>query len=358
MATLRRSTLEKKGKRQADRSIAHNSPVHSSLVLAELSYQRGDIGKALQLLNRLRLQTKTPAFKEENLYGCSLGLSLETEKAKKVFEKLSRRNKRSGLFYEKARFNLGLVHLYHDLVKVGDMTITKQAMSGNTLLSSYGISSNHLDQAFSSSVQIWEDLLPHAKHYRNIILSYLSFAYLLKGDLQKSLDLIQESLSISRSFYVSHYVVGKLFLDFFFLTEDDINFSLPQETIEIFELEADDIISNEGDRLQVYSDTYMRVAHDAFSEGLQTNPNAPELYLGLIICYFFFGQMEDLYRHLSIVETMIPESKVLLDTVYWLVRESSAPPSEIKAVLDRLIAMKEDPSRNYVFQLIAPYFLI
>jgi len=349
----RQKTVKKSAKRKPEKA-----PNRRSLILAELSYQRGEIGKTMQLLKRMRSDSVTPGFKEENLYGCSLGLGLEIKKSTRVFEKLSRKFRKSGLYYEKARFNLGLVHLYRDLLEYGDQTVTKQAMTGQVLIGQDSPPMVNYQKAFQDSIDVWSELLPKTKHYRNIVLAFLAYAFLLRGDLQKALDAIQESLSLSKSFYISYYVAAKIFLDFYFLTDDGISFTLPPESFQFFNCNKDDVLKEEEDRLRVFSDVYIRTAQDLLAEALKKNPNAPELYISMIICTYCFGQDEELQRYLNDAEAMIPESKVLLDTVYWLVRESSGSPGDIKVLLNRLKEVGEGSSNSHVFHLIAPYYLI
>lgn len=348
----RRTTHDKKLSRSAERSTSR-----SSLVLAELSYQRGDVAKALQLLKRLRLQNQKSAFKEDNLYGCSLGLSLDFPKAIKEFEKLSRKHRTSGLFYEKARFNLGLIHFFRDLSEVGDLTITRQAINGNNLFEPNGFQPSRMNNAFEDAVALWEELLPDSKHYTNIVLTYLAFAALQQGDLQKALDYIVESLTKSKNFHLAYYVAGRLFLDFYFLTEDQIHFTLDTKSTTFFGIEKEEGEVQADGRIQVDYDTLIRVAYECFFEGFQMNPNAPEICLGLVTCCFLTGNQEDLFQYLAIAESMIPESKVLLDLVYWLVRESLAPPGEMNAVLRRLNEAKIHPEKG-AFHVISPYFLL
>jgi tetratricopeptide (TPR) repeat protein len=349
----RRGKIEKKGKRTPERAAAR-----SSLVLAELSYQRGDISKALLLLKRLRLKSRKPGFKEENLYGCSQCLSLELQESIRVFEKLSRKHKNSGLFYEKARFNLGLVHLYQDLITVGDLSVTHQTMSGHNLFTPGLVTSGQFEKAFTRSIDIWEDLLPSAKHYKNIVLAFLAFACLQKGDLEQALSYVLESHALSRNFYISDYVTGRIFLDFYFLTEDQISFSLEPDVMEFFGIDKEDVVAPQGSRFQLFPDAYIRVAHDAFFEAHLKNQHSPEVMIGLIICYFYFGQSDELQKYLTMLEGIVPQSRALLDTVFWLVRESAGSPNEIKTVLDRLMEMNDTLARNQIFQIIAPYFLI
>ncbi|PIE89504.1 MAG: hypothetical protein CR997_11075 [Acidobacteria bacterium] len=349
----RKKPVEKQAKRKKSRAVAR-----SSFVLAELSYQRGDIGKAMQLLKRLRNTDSKPGFQEENLYGCTLGLAMEFDEAIVVFEKLSHMFKHRVLQYEKAKFNLGLTCLFRDLALFGDLSIAKQSMLGQNLTGNGLLQVKNLENAFEDAITVWNQLLPNTNNYRAIVLTYLAFAYMMKGDLQKALERIQEALSLSSSLYVTQFVAARLFLEFAFMVEDGIGFTLSPETFEFFGCLEEDIIQKEGSRFRVYSDTFIRIAHDFLADALQKNPHAPELHIGLVICYYFLDYADALQQYLSNAEALIPDSKVLRDTVYWLISQSSGSPEEFGQILNRLKEMAKEPNQKHVFHIVAPYYLI
>ena len=331
----------------------NRSPLTSNLTLAELCLQRGDFDQSRYILEK-RVGQGACDFKTLNLFAVSLAHIGDYDHAATIFQRLGNTFKLKS-FRVKAGFNLGLVRFYQDLAVVGDLSVAnyRYAIPGPPLAGFAPLSSD----SFSQAITLWREQLRGRHGYSEIIHTYLSFASLQAGDPENALRHLISALSIHENFYISHYVLGRVFLDFFHLALEGNDFPLPPEMLEFFEIESYEVVRREKDRFVVQKETFLDIAMQAFLEGRSLNPLAPEISLSLAQAYLAAGMIEEATEALAIAEIYAPDTVAILETSLLLHTSTQAAPQTIESIAQRAKALRLKKPDREVYFIIPPYYL-
>jgi tetratricopeptide (TPR) repeat protein len=339
-------------KRKSNAPIQHLGSTSSSYPLAELSYLRGDYDAAAVVL-RKRMGQGGLDFQTQNLFGATMAQSGKWAEAERCFLKL-RSTTRSTFQREKATFNLALVLLYRDLQDCGDLSVSRTAFS-RRIHSTFVRSST---PPFEESIALMKTCLRRSSPNAPIILTYLAYALLQHGDLDQALAVIIQALEKSESYFSTHFVTGKIFLDLTLLSMEGNDFMLDAKALQFFEIEPSEIVNSSGERSTVLRETLMNIAMQAFHDADELNPVAVEVLLALFQVYMLAGLYEDAHRLLQQVESIAPESLHLLDSQLSFFEQIQHAPELIGSLLKRLKSMKLREIPVQVQYLISPSFLL
>ena len=324
----------------------------SSLTLAELSLQRGDIDHSRAILER-RIGQGASDFKTLNLYGISLVHARCYDNAATIFTRL-RETRLSPSHRAKAAFNLGLTLFYHDLDLIGDLSVSSHTAPAPAPLP---IQPAAYSNPFARAVDTWEHLLAARTDYADILETYLSFAYLQQGKLSPALDRLIDALDQNEGFFVSHYVLGRVFLDLFYLAVAGTHFGLSSSQIAFFDIEHDEIIEVRGNSHLVAPESLLDICLQSFLEGRDLNPLSVEIMLGLCRAYLLGGLYEEAHLMLEQAESLAPESPTVLESALLFYEHVQSPPDRIRMLVTRIQSLKRRTPGREAHLLIAPYFL-
>lgn len=324
------------------------SAASSGYFVAELSYQRGDYPRALAMAER-QLRREPTDIRAQNLRAASLAKLERFKEAEIGLEKLARVAK-SGPYRERVLFNLGLVRLYQDLSLTGDCSVAKTAFAPPT--ASFRV---HVTPAmpFSVAIDTWTKLLTRKGRNDNITRSYLSFAYLQFGRIDQALAQIILALKVSESYYVTNFVLGRIFLDLYMLGAEDNHFYLDKALIEFFEVEDNEIRDRKGALAAIYHEIYLDFALQAFAEARALNPYSVEVYLGHFNTYMLGGMFEEAHVALRQAESLAPDALPIIDAQFRLNELGLGNVDELRPLVDRLHRLKQK-SDGYLGQYLIP----
>lgn len=343
-------TKPRLSQRRQDLTPGH---VSSTLTLAELCFQRGDYAQASELLQH-RLGRGSDDFKTRNLLGISkayLGQFLEAET---LFHQLSgqvgRRQQK-----DKAVFNLGLVRLYQDLARYGDMTVASTLESAPGNFTSGEIPT---ESPFSGAIRTWQTLVKRNSPHKEITLSFLSFAFLQYGDIDKSLEYVTKAIMTSETFFLTQYVLGRLFLDLFYLAREGNAFLLPKPAAAFFEVEDYEITRIHRGRFAVHPDTYLDIALQAFLEGRAQAPTSPVLLNYLCQTYLLADMYEEAREVLTMAESLAPDWLMTLKLSLKFQEAIQASPEVIRTLIRRIDVVRRQGIHKRIFEVLPPHYLI
>ncbi len=330
-------------------AAAPMAPASAKLTVAELSIQRGEFDNARQILER-RIAQGVDDFQTRNLLGISLANLARFDEAARVFRFLNDANRAKDQRVRTA-FNLALVLFYDDLTRTGDMTVARYRQAAPA-----AISVNAPSRPFAAAIELWERLLRGKSRYADIIHTYLSFAYLQSGDLNRALSRLRSALTLHENFYITHYTLGRVFMDLYYLAEEGNDFALPREMATFFEIEDYEVVREVDGLFVVQKDTFLDISMQAFAEARALSPMSPEVALCLCQAYILAGMLEEAEETLNQAEMYAPDSQTTLETALWFHERVQAPPEAIAALIGRIKRARRDEARR-VFSVMPSHFL-
>ncbi len=325
--------------------------VSSRLTLAELCLQRGEFEQARRILEQ-RIGLGNMDFKTRNLFGISLAHLKQYDEAQAVFQSLAA-SFRSKEHRVKARFNLGLARFFEDLSQTGDLTVTR--FNGmNMARTPYRAMPA---SPFTEAMSIWREMASSRRPvHGEIIHTFLSFAYLQAGDIDGALSELVLALSQHESFFVTHYVIGRVFMDLYYLAAEGTDFMLAKETMEFFEIEEYESFRKSGDLFAIQKETFLDIAMQAYLEGRSLSPICPEILLGLAHAYILADLYEEAQEVMAQLETLIPNSLAVLETSLYFHTCIQAPPNAVSTIFKRVKAvLRKNPQQLSEFVMPAYY---
>ncbi len=328
-------------------------PNTSNLKAAELCLQRGEFDQAKWYLEK-RIKQGNNDFKTLNLLGISMAHLRQNQKAAAIFQRLNQGFK-SRAHRVKSGFNLGLVRFYQDLGVVGDLSVARYNQ-GSPGLSATG-HPPYMATPFAGALDIWKKLLRGRPLYADIIHTYVSFAYLQSGDLENALNHLKRALSLHENFFVTHYVLGRVFLDLYYLASEGCDFMLPREMIDFFEIEQSEILFSKVNRHAVQRDTFLDIAMQGFLDGRNLSPMSTEILLNLCNAYLLAGLLEEAYEALQQAELFAPEALPTLETALRFHETVQAAPEVIKSLVQRIKSIQSKKPENQASFILPAYFL-
>lgn len=341
------------GRQPAFHQPGPHRPASSNLAAAELSLQRGDYERGRRILEQ-RIGRGSSDFNTLNLYAISLAHGGQFDKSIAVFKRLQGM-KRPKEYRIKTGFNLGLAEFFKDLSMLGDMSVASSLRSTSAPPS---VAFEKLPaRPFQAAIDIWQQLLRSKPSCADIINSYLSFSYLQVGNLAAAIDRIIEALGRHENFYITHYVLGRLFLDLYYLAVEGNDFAFDKDTIEFFEIETYEIHREESGRFAVRAETFLDIGMQAFLDGKALNPLASEIYLGLCQCYLIAGLFEEAQDSLDHAESLTPNSLATLECALNYHEQIQSPPETISAIVNQIKSLRHGRSAHEIYHTMPPYFL-
>lgn len=327
------------------------SPISSKLTLAELSLQRGEFIQAREIL-KTRIAQGSDDFRTLNLFAITSANLRKFEEANLSFKNLQEATTTKAN-RAKATFNLGLSCFLQDLARTGDLTVAAYQTPGRPS----GAMPPLTASPFQPAIDIWEQLLKGRPQHQDIVLTFLSFAYLQAGNLDRSIESLIDALSIHENFYVMHYVLGRLFLDLYFLADEGSDYMLNREAMEFFEIETYEVTRQHKERFALQKDTFLDIALQAFLEGRGINPMCPEILIWLCHTYLLAGIPEDAEEILGQIETLAQDSLATLEISLRFHELMQSPPDTIRGLVAKIeTLMRKEPDQRAV-HVIPPYFL-
>jgi len=342
-------------KRRADKGGQGGPPIppasSSSLILAELSIQRGDYESGRAILER-RIGQGATDFKTLNLYGVCLSHARLYDNAITIFSRL--RESRLSELRVKAGFNAALTQFYQDMSLLGDLSISSYVQPAAVALP---IQPAAYANPFARAIETWETLAKSSSRFRDILATYLSFAYLQQGRLDLALDKLMDALDQHETFYVTHYVLGRVFLDLFHLAMEGNDHGLTEAAIAFFEIDPDEIVRSSDGRHQVAPASLLDICLQSFIEGRELSPLSVEIVVGLCRAFMLGGMIEDAHDMLALAESLVPDSTTVLETTLLFYERVQTPQSTIHQLVTRIQNLKRKSPEREVHLVIAPYYL-
>lgn len=325
----------------------------ASLTQAELSFQRGDYTNARDLLKH-RIQRGVDDFRTRNLLGISLANLGQFDEAEELF--LQFKNQAKGRPQkDKAIFNLGLNRFFKDLSRYGDMSVTATLEATPTRNDQVLFP---MGEPFLSAIETWKPLTRGKSPYQDHGNTFLSFAYLQFGDLDQALHHIANAIANNENFFLAQYVLGRLFLDLFWLANEGNDYLLPKDVAAFFEVEEEELIRTHGERVAVQAYTYLDIALQAFMAARSQAPTAIVVLNYLCQTFMLADMYEEAREALTVTESLAPDWLSTLNLSLKFHESIQAPPDVIRALVKRIeIARRQDPIRR-IFEVIPPHYLV
>ncbi|MDJ0839456.1 MAG: hypothetical protein QNK37_23250 [Acidobacteriota bacterium] len=323
----------------------------TSLTLAELSLQRGEYERCRVLLER-RIARGAADFKTLNLYGICLSHGRLFDNAATIFQRL-KGTRLSKSHRTKAVFNLGLTRFYQDLAQLGDLSVSSHIGPEPARLPIPTSASAH---PFARAVEVWSNLKTNTDH-KEIVNTYLSFAYLQQGKLDQALETLVDALEDHENFPVAHYVIGRVFMDLYHLALEGNDYGFQHRIRVFFDIEKYEVVRKVAKRYVVHPDTLLDIAVQAFIEGRDLSPLSVEMYLGLCRGYMQAGLFEEAQEALSQAESMAPSSHTILETQLNFHETVQSNPAFVQSLVNRLKNAKRKHADQDLYLIIPSYYL-
>lgn len=328
-------------------------PSVASLTLAELSLQRGDFEHGRYILEQ-RVTKGASDFKTLNLYGICLAHARLYDNAATIFERI-RRTRLSKTYRIKALFNLGLVCCYRDLSQVGDLSISATALPKP---GPFTVTPQALEKAFDRPLTVWRELVDaKGERFQDVIHTYLAFAFLQKGDLDESLNHLALALDQHENFFVTHFLLGRLFLDLYQLGVEGNHFPMKKSDALYYDIEDYELIGTSGERKLVHPTTLLDIALQSFVEARNINPTAVEVYLNLTRAYLGAGLYEEAEESMARAESLAPSSPDVVETALYMRETYGAKPEQVQALMSKLKNVRRKDPEPELFNILPPYYL-
>ena len=327
-------------------------PSSSSLTMAELSLQRGEFDRGRVLLER-RISHGANDFKTLNLFGVCLAHARLFDNAATIFQRL-KETRLSKSHRSKAVFNLGLTRFYQDLVQVGDLSVASHTRPEPAKLPIAAAASVN---PFARAVAIWADLIKTGPKHADIINTYLSFAYLQQGKLDKALNTLVHALEEHENFYVTHYVIGRIFVDLYHLALEGNDYGFMRKVMVFFDIEEYEVIRKIKTRRIIHPDTILDIGLQAFMEGRSLSPLSAEIYLSLCRTNMLAGLFEEAQECLAQAESMVPSSHAILETQLNFHETVQSDPRFVQSLVNRLKNVKRKPADHDLYLIMPSYYL-
>jgi len=328
------------------------APISAKLAQAELSIQRGEFEAARDLLAR-RIDQGMSDYKTQNLLGLSLAHLGRFDEAARIFRAL-RDGQRVVGPRVKAAFNMGQALFYRDLARMGDLSIARGPHIAPPAQSGFA---GALTMPFAEAIEVWESLLRARPLHADIILTYLSFAYLQAGEMDRAIDTLRYALSQHENFFITHYVVGRIFLDLYYLGLEGNDYPLDRKTLIFFEIEEHETGRKfDGGLFLVQKETYLDIAMQAFIDARELSPMSVEVLLWLCEAYLLAGLFDEAEDALNQAEAFGPDSAAVLEMSLRFHEAVQSPPDYIVSLIHRVKQARRDANRQ-VFYIIPSHFL-
>lgn len=276
--------------------------------MAELCLQRGDIQQARAILER-RIAQGASDFKTRNLHAISLGHLRKYTHAITIFARL-REETQIESEYARASFNLGLVQLYHDLNAVGDRSVARTIfpMAERTILPV------QLQDPFMATITMWDSMLRSSELFLDIVHTYIAFPFYQLGYFDHTLGHLANGLNQNESFYITHYLIGRTFLDLFLLASEGNDFALPKDTAVFYEIDESEIRKKaDDDRVIIHRESLLDLALHSLLDARALSPLTAAIYLALCETYLYGQMVEEAYEALSQAEALAPKALATLE---------------------------------------------
>jgi tetratricopeptide (TPR) repeat protein len=326
-------------------------PVNNNLTIAELSLQRGDFEQSRTILEKRVLQGADD-FKTLNMYGVSLAHSRYYEKAVGIFQRLLT-SSRMKTQRTKAGFNLGQAWLYHDLDLTGDLSVSNSMFTVPKMVTGYVPVPV---KPFQKSLAVWVKLLSGRARYTDIIHTFSGFVRFQMGEYDRALDHLAAALNLNEGFHLSHYVLGRIFLDLYLLALEGNDFSLGKRTAAFYEIEDYEISREENGRVVVQRETFLDIAVQSLMESRNLSPMCPATYLALCDSYMVAGMIEAAQEALAYAETVAPNTLTVLETSLRFNEYIQAKPDVIKSLVER-IKVAQQRELRLAYHIMPSYYL-
>lgn len=329
-------------------------PISAALTQAELSFQRGDFSRARDLLEN-RMQRGNDDFRTRNLLAISQANLGQFDRAEVLFTQLKQQSKGAPQ-KAKAGFNLGLLQFYQDLAQFGDLSVANTLEATPSRIEPAVALANQ--QPFSRAIETWQTLTRGKMPYQDHTHTFLSFAYLQFGDLDKALKHIVEALEKNESFFLAQYTLGRLFLDLFLLANEGNEFLLPQSMADYFEIEDYEITKTLKQRIALQPYTFLDIALQAFLAGRAQAPTAIVILNFLCQTYMLADMFEEARDVLNLAESLAPDWLSTLNLSLKYQESAQAPAAVIRALIKRIeLARRIEPYRR-IFEVMPPHYLV
>ncbi len=284
-----------------------------------------------------------------NLHAACLAMLERYEEAEQEFVRLSRQSKASP-YKERVLFNLGLVRLYIDLGITGDCSVAKNAFAPPSASFRLHVSAT---LPFSRPIETWTKIISRRNRNENVVRTYLSFALLQFGRIDGALAHIIQALGLSESYFVSNFVLGRIFLDLYMLGAEDNHFYLSNNLLTFFEIEDAEIRDRKDNLAAIYHEIYLDFALQAFTDARALNPYSVEVLLGLFHTYMLGGMFEEAQQVLFQAENLAPDALPILDAHFRLNELTQKGVEHIRPLVARLHRLKQKNGR-YLGQFLIP----
>jgi tetratricopeptide (TPR) repeat protein len=324
-------------------------PTASAIHLAELCLERADYRQARSLLEK-RLGKGARDFKTQNLLGISQAKLGKYDKAQAIFQRLTRG--RLKLQRDKAHFNLALSLLSRDLGIIGDCTVAATTGAKSRMADFPKGKSPFIDayEAFTAFQR-------RNTHYGDLIQAYLAFTYLQMGKIDEALEAIIEALQLNENSYISQYVLGRIFLDLYFLSEEGSDFAIAPKVAEFFEIQPYEVIGKLNERTLVSRETFLDIALQGLLESRQLNEASITVLLWLGRCYLAADMIEEAHETLALVETLTPDAKMTIELALQLHEKLQTSQDNIRLLVTRLSNRGDRPHAYALLGIMPSYYL-
>jgi len=350
----RRSRTKKidKGPRGPQPSRDPGSSPSSALTLAELSIQRGDHEHGRAILER-RIGQGASDFKTLELYGITLAHARRYDNAATIFSRLEK-TRLSKNHRARASFNLGLTHFFQDLNLIGDLSVAANAVPKP---SRGPIRAAAFSNPFARSLAAWKPLVKAKTAYHDVICTYLGFACFQLGRLDEALDYLIEALDQHENFFVTHYVVGRVFLDLFLLSMEGTPYGLQRSQQVFFDIQDEEIVEKHKAYQVPSPECLLDICLSSFAEGRELSPLSVEISLNICRAYMMAGLYEEAQAALELAETILPDSPTVLETSLFFCERVQSGEEHIQGLIRRLENMARKHREREVDLIIVPYYL-
>lgn len=320
--------------------------------MAELCIQRGDVELGRSILEKRIAQGATD-FKTLNLYGVALAHNRNFENAATIFRRLRAATKFADM-RTKVAFNLGLARFYQDLTLVGDLSVVRSLYikPGETVIP--------IDQPepFRRAIEIWVGMLQDRDKHADIIHTYMGFACQQLGFFEQGLGHIAAALSLNEGFYITHFVMGRLFLDLSLLAVEGNDYALGREVINFFDIETRETNKqDEEGRCVVKAETLLDIAIQSFIDARALSPLSACLYVALCEVYLYAGMPDEAHEALEHAETIAPNALATMEMSLRFHETVRSQPQLIRSLIRRIKAARIGKSSE-LYQILPSYYFL
>lgn len=324
-------------------------PTQSAIHLAELCLERSDYRQARSLLEK-RLGKGATDFKTQNLLAISQAKLGKYDKAQAIFQRLTR--SRTKQERDKASFNLALSLLSRDLSKVGDCTV-----AATTGVKPRMGRAPQGSPPFLEARDAFLRLARRNTHYSDLIQAYLAFTELQIGQVDEAIDAVIEAIASNDNSFINNYVLGRIFFDLYFLSEEGSDYAITPAVAEYFEIQSYEVLGMQNERTLVARETLMDIALQGFLEARQLNESSITVLLWLSRCYLAADMIAEAHETLALVETLMPDAKMTIELALHLHERLQTSQDNIRNLVMRLSNRERAPHAHLLLGIMPSYYL-